>query len=295
MSSVAKTSRATRESDMVQPVRSHRFDVASARGRCLAYRRRILDISQQVTALHVAPAFSCIEMVDVIYHGLMRRDPAPGSLGFVDNFIMSKGHGCLTQYVILEDLGVLTKGDLDRYCTPAGRLGAHPDYGVPGIEASTGSLGHGMGIATGMGYADKIKGDDRRTFVVLSDGELQEGSTWEAMMMAANLELGNLIGFVDLNDFGGLARMSEGHPAFYPLLDKVRAFGWEAVEVNGHDAAAVFEAALGRSGRRPFMVVGKTVKGKGVSFMEHVPIWHYRSPNKDEYTKAMSEMAEVVS
>jgi transketolase len=295
MSSAAKAMRAVHEADMGQPSRSHRFDVAAARRRCLAYRRRILDISQQVTALHVAPAFSCLEMVDLIYHGLMRRDPSRENPAFADNFLMSKGHGCLSQYVILEDLGVLPKTDLDVYCTPAGRLGAHPDYGVPGIEASTGSLGHGMGIATGMAYADKIKGEDRRTFVVLSDGELQEGSTWEAMMMAANLGLGNLIGFVDLNDFGGLARMSEGHPAFYPLLDKVRAFGWESLEVNVHNAQAVYEGALRRSGKQPFMVIGKTVKGKGVSFMEHVPIWHYRSPTKEEYVKAIAELAEVAS
>jgi transketolase len=208
---------------------------------------------------------------------------------------MSKGHGCLSQYVILEDLGILTKTDLECYCTPAGQLGAHPDYGVPGIEASTGSLGHGMGIATGMAYADKIQGGDRRTFLVLSDGEMQEGSTWEAMMMAANLNLDNLVAFMDLNDFGGLARMSEGHPAFYPVLDKIRAFGWEAVEVNGHDAAAVGQAVVSRSGKKPFMVVGKTVKGKGVSFMEHVNIWHYRSPNKEEYATAMAELAEVTS
>lgn len=272
-----------------------KFDVIAARRRCLAYRRRILDISQQVTALHVAPAFSCLEMVDLIYHGLMRRDPHRGNPGFLDGFVMSKGHGCLSQYVILEDLGILTKTDLDRYCTPAGQLGAHPDYGVPGIEASTGSLGHGMGIATGMAYADKIQGDDRRTFLVLSDGEFQEGSTWEAMMMAANLNLENLIAFMDLNDFGGLARMSEGHPAFYPVLEKIRAFGWEAAEVNGHDAAAVLQAVVSRRGKRPFMVVGKTVKGKGVSFMEHFNIWHYRSPTKEEYEKAMAELAEVSS
>jgi transketolase len=274
--------------------RFHPFDAAAARRRCLAYRRRILDISQQVTAMHVAPAFSCLEIVDVIYHGLMRRDQA-GTASFADNFLMSKGHGCLSQYVILEDLGVLPRNDLDRYCTPQGRLGAHPDYGVPGIEASTGSLGHGMGIATGMAYADSIKGDRRCTYVVLSDGELQEGSTWEAMMMAANLKLENLIGFVDLNDFGGLARMSEGHPAFYPFLDKVRAFGWEAIEVNGHDAQAIYEGAMGRSAKQPFMVVGRTVKGKGVSFMEHVPIWHYRSPNKEEYAQAIAELVEVAS
>ncbi len=273
--------------------RSEKFDAVAARQRCLRYRRRILDISQQVTALHVAPAFSCLEMVDVIYNGLMRREPAGKSA--LDGFVMSKGHGCLSQYVILEEHGVLTKTDLDRYCTPLGKLGAHPDYGVPGIEASTGSLGHGMGISAGMAYAEKIKKTDRRTFVVLSDGEFQEGSTWEAMMMAANLGLTNLIAFLDLNDFQGLGRTSETHPHFYPVLDKVRAFGWEAVEVNGHDAAEVFSAVASRHGDKPFLVVGKTVKGKGVSYMEHVPIWHYRSPNKDEYQKALAELAEVAS
>jgi transketolase len=272
------------------------FDVAAARRRCLFYRRRILDISQQVTALHVAPAFSCLEMVDLIYHVLMRPDPQHANpRQFLDSFIMSKGHGCLSQYVILEDLGILAKTDLDQYCTPAGRLGAHPDYGVPGIEASTGSLGHGLGIATGMAYAEKLKRTDHQTYVMLSDGEFQEGSTWEAMMMAANLKLTNLIAFMDLNDFGGLARMSEGHPAFYPVLDKAQAFGWEAVEVNGHDVQAVFDAVMSRSGQQPFLLIGRTVKGKGVSFMEHVNIWHYRSPNKEEYHKALAELAEVVA
>jgi|ERR1043166_2727955 transketolase len=272
---------------------SERFDVLAARKRCLQYRRRILDISQQVSALHVAPAFSCLEMVDVIYHGLLRRKA--GADNFADSFVMSKGHGCLSQYVMLEEFGILSKTDLDRYCTPAGQLGAHPDYGVPGIEASTGSLGHGMGISAGMAYAEKIKKTDRRIFVVLSDGELQEGSTWEGMMMAANLGLNNLVAFLDLNDFQGLGRTSETHPHFYPVLDKVRAFGWEAVEVNGHDAAEVFSAVSSRSGKRPFFVVGKTVKGKGVSYMEHVPIWHYRSPNKQEYQQALDELAEVAA
>jgi len=278
---------------MASPELSEKFDAIAARQRCLRYRRRILDFSQQVTALHVAPAFSCLEMVDVIYNGLMRREPSKKEQR--DSFVMSKGHGCLSQYVILEEHGVLARTDLDRYCTPLGMLGAHPDYGVPGIEASTGSLGHGMGISAGMAYAEKIKKTDRRIFVVLSDGEFQEGSTWESMMMAANLGLSNLIAFLDLNDFQGLGRTSETHPHFYPVLDKVRAFGWEAVEVNGHDAAEVFSAVASRNGGKPFLVVGKTVKGKGVSYMEHVPIWHYRSPNKDEYQKALAELAEVTS
>ncbi len=270
------------------------FDVSAARRRCMAFRRRILDISQQVPALHAAGAFSCMEIVDVIYHELMRREIGEPPR-FVDSFVMSKGHGCMAQYVILEALGILTKRDLDLYCVPSGQLGCHPDYGVPGIEASTGSLGHGLGMATGMAYADRIKGEDRCLYVVLSDGELQEGSTWEALQMAANLKVDNLVAFVDLNDMASLSRMSETHPAFYPVLDKLRAFGWEAVEVNGHDAGALHAAVTGRRGDRPFVVVGRTVKGRGVSFMESVPIWHYRSPSKDEYATAIAELVEVTS
>jgi|APTNR8051073442_1049403.scaffolds.fasta_scaffold10108_2 Transketolase, N-terminal subunit len=267
------------------------FDPAAARQRCLRYRKRILDISQQVTALHVAPAFSCTEIVDAIYHGLMRWD-TPGRSP--DVFVMSKGHGCLVQYVILEEMGVLQPDDLALYCRPEGRLGAHPDVETPGIEASTGSLGHGMGMAVGMAYAEKLQGRDGRVFVVLSDGECQSGSTWEAAMMAANLGLDNLVAFIDMNDFSGLERMSEAHPAFHPLLEKFHAFGWDGAEVEGHDARQIHEAVTARLFEAaPFVVVCRTVKGKGVSYMEHVPIWHYRSPSAAEYEQALAELAEV--
>jgi transketolase len=257
----------------------------------MRYRRRILDISQKVTALHAAPAFSCVEMTDVIYHGLMR--PAPDGKGFDDAFLMSKGHGCMTQYAILEDLGILSSEELDRYCTPQGILGAHPDRGSPGIEASTGSLGHGMGIAVGMAHAEKILRSGKRIFAVLSDGELQEGSSWEGAMMAANLRLDNLLIFVDLNDFGGLERMSESHAAFYPLREKFESFGWESVVVNGHDCIDMHRAVAARDGGKPYALLCNTVKGRGVAFMEHVPIWHYRSPNKEEYATAIRDLKEV--
>jgi transketolase len=269
------------------------FDAAAARARCLKYRKRVLDVSQRVSALHIAPAFSCLEMTDVIYHGLMRREQ--GKMGFRDAFVMSKGHGCVSQYVILEDLGIMPTEEIERYCTPQGVLGAHPDIGTPGIEASTGSLGHGLGIAVGMAYAEALKESDCRVHVVLSDGELQEGSTWEAAQMAANYKLDNLLLFVDLNDFGGLERISEHHPAVFPVAEKFRAFGWEPAEVNGHDAAAIHAAVAARKGGKPFVLIGKTIKGKGVSFMEHVPIWHYRSPNKDEYARALRELKEIAS
>lgn len=275
-------------------VRRNSFDVAAARRRCLGYRKRILDMSQHVSALHIAPAFSCLEMTDAVYHGLMRPDPRQRGT-FLDSFLMSKGHGSLSQYVILADLGILEEKDLNEYCTKPGRLGAHPDYGNPGIEASTGSLGHGMGIAAGIALANKINTNEQRVYVLLSDGEMQEGSTWEAMMMIANLGLSNLVALLDLNDFQGLGRTSETHPAFYPVLDKVRAFGWEAEEVNGHDAAAITSGIQNRKGRQPFFLVCHTIKGKGVSFMEDAPIWHYRSPNKEEYAKAVGELREIAS
>ena len=270
--------------------RRNSFDPAAARRRCRDYRRRILDISQQVTALHVAPAFSCIEITDVIYNGLMRIEV---SGEYRDVFLMSKGHGCMIQYVILEEQGVLSREDLDEYCKPKGRLGAHPDYETPGVAASTGSLGHGLGMATGQAYAEKLKGTDIQIYCVLSDGEFQEGSTWEAIMMAANLKLDNLIAFMDYNDFGGLERMSDGHPAFYPVVPKAQAFGWEAIEVDGHDEELMREAVMSRKGGRPLLVVCRTTKGKGISYMENVAIWHYRSPNKEEYQQGLKELAEA--
>lgn len=275
----------------------NRFDLAESRRRCYRYRRRILDISQKVGALHIAPAFSCLEVVDACYHGLMR--PAPGGGKSPDTFLMSKGHGCMAQYVILEDIGVLPTADLDAYCTVDGILGAHPDYGNPGIEASTGSLGHGLAMAVGMAVAERNiagKGNTPGTvYCVLSDGELQEGSTWEAILMGSTLGLTNLVAVVDNNDFQSLGRTSETHPSFYPLVEKLVAFCWESTEVNGHDAGAVHEAVVGRRGDRPFFLVAKTVKGRGVSYMESVPVWHYRAPNPQEYQQALDELREVAS
>ncbi len=261
--------------------------VAQSPSRCNTYRKKILEMSRSVSALHVAPAFSCIEMVDVIYNEWMVKKP----VGAADRdiFIMSKGHGCLIQYVILNEQGILSDNDIKTYCKPEGRLGAHPDYGTPGIEASTGSLGHGLGIAVGRAMGRKLLNRGGTVFCVISDGELQEGSTWEAIIMAANKNLNNLTVLVDNNDFSGLERMSEAHPAFYPLLEKFTAFGWDAHGVDGHDANAIHQA-IAAPHKGPKIIVCKTVKGKGVSYMEHEPIWHYRSPNEKEYAIAMQEL-----
>lgn len=264
------------------------FDVAESRARCRRMRRRILDLSQTVSALHIAPAFSCLELVDTIYFGLMRHNGGPVR----DTFILSKGHGAMAQYAVLEELGVLSYEDLDRCGKPAGRLGMHPDYGLPGIEASTGSLGHGLPMALGVALADRVRATAAEVYVVISDGELEEGSTWEALLLAPTLRLNSLCVFVDLNDYQSLGQISKIHPNFYPVIDKLRAFGWEAVEIDGHDQQAVYDAVMAASRAKPFIVVARTIKGKGVSYMENVPMWHYRSPSPEEYQRALRELAE---
>lgn len=254
--------------------------------RCKLNRKRILDISQKVNAIHAAGAFSSIEIVDAIYYFLMKKK----NNNFLDTFLMSKGHGCMAQYVTLERLKILKKKHLDQYCTKNGILGCHPDYGNPGIEASTGSLGHGMGLAVGISHADEILNNKKKLFVLLSDGEFQEGSTWENMMMAANLNLKNLICFIDHNGSQSFGITKQTHPKFYPLEDKIKSFGWECFSVDGHNIKSIVKAYKSRKSNKPLMIVCNTIKGKGVSFMENKPIWHYRSPNKIEYEIAIKQI-----
>ena len=262
-----------------------KFSISKSETRCFSYRKRILEISQTVSALHAAGAFSSAEMIDLIYYGL-KRDYK----NYSDIFIMSKGHSCIIQYLILNDLGFLTKKDIDSYCKSKGKLGCHPDYGTPGIQASTGSLGHGMGLAAGIAHGFKIKKKKSKVFLIISDGELQEGSTWESMMMAANLKLDNLVCFLDHNGSQSFGKTKETHPMFYPIEMKVRGFNWNAYSVNGHNTKSMVHLLKKIKINKPTMIIGNTVKGKGVSFMEHKPIWHYRSPNKDEYKTAINNL-----
>lgn len=261
------------------------LDLQEAKERCKIHRKRVLEMSQQVQALHIGAAFSSMEMVDCTYHDLMDRER--------DTFVMSKGHGCMSQYVVLEHLGVLSKEQLNTYCTAEGVLGVHPDYGNPGIEASTGALGHGLSMCVGMALGEKIKKGSGEIYCMISDGELQEGSTWEAVLMASSFKANNLICMVDNNDFQSFGRTSETHPSFYPLGDKFRAFGWDVCEIDGHDTQAIYDSVKNRAGDKPLMIVARTTKGKGVSYMENVPIWHYRSPSPEEYVQAIKEIEEA--
>ena len=268
---------------------SQNFNIQESRTRCRMIRKRVLEVSQLHGAIHIGGAFSCLEVLDVIYYGLMRK----GYEGdYHDSFILSKGHGCMVLYAILENLGILSNLDLESYCTAEGRLGMHPDRGTPGIITSTGSLGHGLGMGAGMALYEKINKGDRDIYVVMSDGELQEGSVWEIFLQAPALKLNHLIGIVDYNNLQSMDFTSHSHPNLYPIVEKAIAFGWEAVEVDAHDPQAIYDAINSRSRTKPFLLVSKSIKGKGVSFMENNPIWHYRSPSKEEYEKALLELKE---
>lgn len=266
---------------------SEKFNLAQSKIRCRMIRRRILEVSQSHGAIHIGGAFSCLEILDVIHHGLMRRNEQGD---FYDTFILSKGHGCMVLYAILEDLGILSKKEIENYCTAKGSLGMHPDRGTPGIITSTGSLGHGLGMGAGMALYEKVSKGDRDIYVVMSDGELQEGSVWEIILQAPALRLNHLIGIVDYNNLQSMDFTTHSHPNFYPIVEKVAAFGWEAIEVDAHDQQAIYDAITSRSRTKPFLLVGKSIKGKGISYMENNPMWHYRSPNKDEYATALLEL-----
>jgi len=259
-----------------------------SRKRCKEHRKKIIEISQTVKALHVGGALSSIEIVDFIYYQLLKiyKD---------SKFIMSKGHGSIAQYVILNSLGILSDEELSKYCTAGGKLGCHPDIGNPGIYASTGSLGHGLGLSVGIAQAYKIKETKQKIITLISDGELQEGSTWECLMMAANLNLDNLIIFVDHNGSQSFGVTKTTHPAFYPIIDKLESFNYHLESANGHNVIEISQAfiKLKEKSNKPKIIFCNTVKGKGVSYMENDPIWHYRSPNKEEYIQAISELKEI--
>lgn len=241
---------------------------------------------------HIAPAFSVLEIMYVLYTKILKVNPKDPKWAERDRFILSKAHGCLAQYTILAELGFFPKKWLDGYAQPGSVLGGHATLGVPGVEASTGSLGHGLAIGEGIAYAAKYDRKNFKTYVVLSDGECEEGSTWEAAMGASSFKLDNLIAIVDYNHVQSCGPVKEVLPSFEPFLDKWRAFGWSAIEVDGHNMKEL-EQALKKipfERSKPSVIVAHTTKGKGVSFMENVPIWHYRVTNPEETALAYKEL-----
>jgi len=255
-------------------------------------RAKTVEMSHAAGAAHLASALSCTDIVSVLFHSVLKLDPHNPKCEDRDRFILSKGHAATTLYAALAYKGFLTDSDLQTYWHQGSLLEEHPSPKLPGVEAATGSLGHGLPCGCGMALAGRINGRQYRTFVVMSDGECNEGSVWEASMFAAANKLGSLCAFVDFNKWQATGRSKEVL-ALDPLAEKFTSFGWDVHEIDGHDHQQILNAVNGVSVSqdRPTMVVAHTVKGKGVSFMEDDNNWHYRVPTSEEVQLAKAELS----
>jgi transketolase len=240
---------------------------------------------------HIGTCLSMADLLAVLYTSILRVDPAKPGWSDRDRFILSKGHGAAALYSALAVRGFFPEEVLETYCQAGSKLTGHASHAVPGVEVSTGSLGHGLSIGCGIALAGKRDDRSYRVFVMVSDGELDEGSNWEAILFAPHHRLDNLVAIVDYNKIQSFGTVEEVL-ALEPLADKWRAFGWAVREVDGHDLEAVHSALdrLPAEAGRPTVLIAHTVKGKGVSFMEHQLLWHYRSPNAEQLKQALAEV-----
>ena len=254
-------------------------------------RAHALRMTHKSRASHIGSCLSMADILAVLYGAAMRIDPAQPKLPQRDRLIVSKGHAAAIVYAALAEAGFLPVAELETYTQDGGRLAGHVTTSAPGVELSTGSLGHGLPVAAGMALAAQRSGADWRAFCIVSDGELDEGSNWEAIQFAQHFRLDKLVAIIDYNkiqSFGSVAEISELHP----LADKFRAFNWGVHEIDGHDHEAL-KAAL-RSAPpmpgRPTAIIAHTIKGKGVSFMEGQLAWHYKSAGQAELVAALAEL-----
>ncbi len=258
-------------------------------------RAQLVKLSHTARAPHLGSAMSCVDILVAAYCGGLRIGSEDVDSPDRDRLILSKGHAAAALYATLAEKEFFPKQLLETYGRPGSRLTEQMSPGcVPGVEAATGSLGHGLSLGLGMSLAGRIEGRSYRVCVVLSDGECNEGSVWEAAMLAAAQRTGNLIAVVDFNGWQATGRTDE-IMAISPLREKWEAFGWRAEEVDGHDVRAIQDAlrrALSQSGQ-PSAIVAHTVKGKGVSFMEDDNNWHYRIPDADELQAALAELDDA--
>lgn len=242
-------------------------------------------------ASHIGSCLSMADMLAVLFTRILKLDPLRPADPNRDRLILSKGHAAAILYAALAERGFFPVEELADYCRDGARLTGHVSHGVPGVEVSTGSLGHGLPIAIGMAVAAKAVGVGSRVFCILSDGECDEGSNWEGILFAPHRRLDNLLVLVDYNKIQSFGRVSEVLE-LEPFAEKWRAFGWHVVEIDGHDLAALERvlAALPAVSGRPTVVIAHTVKGKGVSFMEDKLEWHYKSPSPDQLEAAIAEV-----
>jgi len=233
-------------------------------------RKNILHIANLAGSPHIGSALSCTDILTTLYFDVLKLEDYENR----DLFILSKAHSAMALYATLHEKGLLSKEDMQGYYQNDGTLPAHTDKDTnPYIEISAGSLGHGLPIACGMAHSLKLKNSDRKVFVLMGDGESQEGSVWEAAMLAPHLELNNLTVFIDRNNLQGYGRADE-LLSYEPIDKKFEAFNWEVLRVNGHDYDAIKKAVDFKT-NKPKMIICDTIKGKGVDFMEDKLIWHY--------------------
>ncbi len=252
-------------------------------------RRRVLTTIGAAGMGHVGGDLSVTDILATLFFAVLRLDPKTPAAPLRDRFILSKGHCAAALYSTLAGRGFLAEETLQTFMRDLSLLNGHPNRKIPGVEANTGPLGHGLPIGVGLGIAAKLARADWRVYVVLGDGELQEGSNWEAAMSGAHYRLDNLTAIVDRNRLQQGAR-TEDTNQLEPLADKWRAFGWETVECDGHDPAALYEALTRAHDGRPRCVIARTIKGKGVSFIEDRAEWHHKVPSAAQIEAALAEL-----
>lgn len=257
-------------------------------------RLQALRMIDRARSSHLGSAFSMTELLAVLYTRILRLDPERPDWTDRDRFILSKGHACAPLYIVLAERGFFPASWLDDFYLDGSHLAGHASHtGVPGVEVSTGSLGHGLPMACGMAIAGKHDRKSHRVFALLSDGECDEGSTWEAALFAPHHHLDNLIVIVDYNKIQSLGTVKEVLD-LDPFAAKWRAFGWAVKEIDGHNIQQIDETltSVPFEPGKPSCVIAHTVKGKGVSFMEDKLLWHYRAPDKEEMARALAELGE---
>ncbi len=254
-------------------------------------RCHALAMVTRARASHIGSALSIADIMAVLYGAVLKVDPADPALPDRDRFLLSKGHACVAVYAALAEVGFFPASDLESYGQDGSVLMNHISHKVAGVEFSTGALGHGLPFGVGKALAAKRQGAAWRTFVLLSDGEMGEGSNWEALMFAAHHRLDNLVAIIDYNKLQSLTTVAETL-RIEPLSDKLTSFGWGVREVDGHDHAALSAVLCGApwDNGKPSLVIAHTTKGKGVSFMENQVAWHYRSPNAEQLATALAEL-----
>ncbi len=254
-------------------------------------RKKIYQIAHLAGGGHMGASFSMADIVSVLYFdNVLKYNAQNPGWEDRDKFILSKGHACYALYAVLAKAGYYPEKELWNVGKPGSKFGGHPKmHDIPGVEASTGALGHGLSFAIGIAYANKMDKRDSHTYVILGDGECQEGSVWEGALSAPTLGLGNLTVIIDHNKLQAMDDL-ERIVQMKPFAEKWKAFGWNVIEIDGHDHGQIREGLLTRSDNKPTLIVANTVKGKGVSFMENVPIWHYRMPNEQELLVLMEEL-----